>query len=160
RLQGKPIATTPFGAGVTKVLRFAPPRGYHDVYKFSGSIVCDVRSLGAGPLAPRPSLPFQVRHQEAAMGQKGQPPAGGGSRLRRSRSRGLRWTVPGLLALVAPGEAQRSSSVLGTVVSSGSSPPLPGAEVHVEGTRRGPLPDAIGRFGLTGLPGSQVTINV
>src|SRR5690606_28068231 len=159
-LKGKPIATTPFGAGVTKVLRFAPPRGYHDVYKFSGSIVCDVRSLGAGPLARRPSLPFQVRHQEAVMRQKGQPPARGWTRVRRSLSRGLCWTVPALLALVAPVEAQQSSSVLGTVVSSGSLRPLAGAQVYVEGTDRGTLTDANGRFALTGLSGSQVTINV
>src|SRR5690606_31317646 len=112
RLQGKPIATTPFGAGVTKVLRFAPPRGYHDVDNVSGSIACDVRSHGAGPLARRPFLTFQVRHQEAVMRQKGQPPARGWKRVRRSLSRGLRWTVPALLALVAPVEAQQSSSVL------------------------------------------------
>src|SRR5690606_5655710 len=160
RLQGKPIATTPFGAGVTKVLRFAPSRGYHDVYKFSGSIVCDVRSLGAGPLARRPSLPFQVRHQEAVMRQKCQPPARGWTRVRRSLSRGLCWTVPALLALVVSVEAQQSSSVLGTVVSSGSLRPLAGAQVYVEGTDRGTLTDANGRFALTGLSGSQVTINV
>lgn len=94
------------------------------------------------------------------MRQKGQPPARGWTRVRRSLSRGLCWTVPALLALVAPVEAQQSSSVLGTVVSSGSLRPLAGAQVYVEGTDRGTLTDANGRFALTGLSGSQVTINV
>lgn len=69
------------------------------------------------------------------MRQKGQPPARGWTRLRRSLSPGLCWTVAALLALAAPAEAQ-SGSVIGTVVSSGSLRPLSGAQVFAAGTDR------------------------
>ncbi|HEU5209649.1 MAG TPA: SusC/RagA family TonB-linked outer membrane protein [Longimicrobiales bacterium] len=93
------------------------------------------------------------------MRQKGQPPARGWTRLRRSLSPGLCWTVAALLALAAPAEAQ-SGSVIGTVVSSGSLRPLSGAQVFAAGTDRGTVTDANGRFALTGLTGAQVTVNV
>ncbi len=93
------------------------------------------------------------------MRQKGQPPARGWMRMRRSLSPGLCLAVAGLLALAAPAAGQ-SGSVIGTVVSSGSLRPLAGAQVYAEGTDRGTVTDANGRFALTGLTGAQVMVRV
>ncbi|MGH7447854.1 MAG: carboxypeptidase-like regulatory domain-containing protein, partial [Longimicrobiales bacterium] len=60
-----------------------------------------------------------------------------------------------LAAGVSPAQAQ-SNSVMGTVVTSSSLRPLAGVQVVIEGTDRGTVTDANGRFLFTGVPGTEV----
>ncbi|HET7274054.1 MAG TPA: carboxypeptidase-like regulatory domain-containing protein, partial [Longimicrobiaceae bacterium] len=54
----------------------------------------------------------------------------------------------------------QQGTVSGTVVSDGSLRPLAGAQVVAEGTGLGTIADANGRFMITGLSGSEVTLQV
>lgn len=51
-------------------------------------------------------------------------------------------------------------SIAGMVVATGTEAPISGARIIVQGTSRGVLSDANGRFRLTGLSGSEITIEV
>ena len=70
--------------------------------------------------------------------------------------------LPALLlclpALADPGAAQ--DRLAGRVVNAASRQPLPGAQVVIEGTERGTLTDARGRFLLMNVPEEQVTLRV
>jgi TonB-linked SusC/RagA family outer membrane protein len=68
-------------------------------------------------------------------------------------------TLLALGSLAAPAPAQ-DASVSGTVVHEQTLRPLSGAQVVVEGTGRGTITDARGRFLITGLTGGQVTLRV
>ncbi|MEO5816881.1 MAG: SusC/RagA family TonB-linked outer membrane protein [Gemmatimonadaceae bacterium] len=75
-----------------------------------------------------------------------------------------RTTIAAALAaamLVSPRLARgQSGTVAGTVIADGSRRPLAGVQVTVQGDRsRGVLTDANGRFRLTGVAGSGVTLN-
>ena len=82
------------------------------------------------------------------------------------RSRLGRW-LGGLLALgllVVPVAttmaAAQSTSIGGTVVHEGTLRPIAGAQVVVEGTGRGTITDAAGRFLVTGLSGAEAQLQV
>ncbi len=66
------------------------------------------------------------------------------------------------LALVTSGSAAsaQGTSISGTVVGSGSSNPIPAAQVLVSGTTLGTTTDANGRFRIGGLSGESVTLDV
>jgi TonB-linked SusC/RagA family outer membrane protein len=64
------------------------------------------------------------------------------------------------LASAAPAFAQQPNVVGGTVVESKSMRPLSGAQVVIQGQGRGVLTDVNGRFRITGVTGSDVTIEV
>ena len=84
--------------------------------------------------------------------------------------RPLLWTgrVVGVIAAVCamwmaaaiPSPAQQGGTLAGTVVNEASLEPLAGAQVLVEGTGRGTLTDASGRFLLTGVDGTQANLRV
>ena len=66
-----------------------------------------------------------------------------------------------LLFAGAPYLARAQDVVAGTVVVGGSQRPLPGAQVSIEGQAgKGASADANGRFRVTGVTGTQVTLNV
>jgi len=66
-----------------------------------------------------------------------------------------------LLLSAAPYLARAQDVVAGTIVVGGSQRPLPGAQVSIEGqTGKGATADANGRFRVTGVTGTQVTLNV
>jgi TonB-linked SusC/RagA family outer membrane protein len=66
----------------------------------------------------------------------------------------------GMLALdQAPAHAQQGT-VAGVVIAETSLRPLAGAQVTVEGTQRGTIADASGRFVIPGLTGTEVTLRV
>ncbi len=66
-----------------------------------------------------------------------------------------------LLLSAAPYLARAQDVVAGTSVVGGSQRPLPGAQVSIEGqTGKGATADANGRFRVTGVTGTQVTLNV
>jgi TonB-linked SusC/RagA family outer membrane protein len=66
-----------------------------------------------------------------------------------------------MLGLAPPAAlAQQPGSVAGQVVAEQSLRPLGGAQVTVEGTQRGTIADANGRFVIPGLPAGQVTLRV
>jgi TonB-dependent starch-binding outer membrane protein SusC len=62
--------------------------------------------------------------------------------------------LPGLLA------AQQTGSVTGTVIDAVNRLPIAGAQVSVEGTQRGSLTDARGRFLIVGVPAGTHTVRV
>jgi TonB-linked SusC/RagA family outer membrane protein len=64
------------------------------------------------------------------------------------------------LLLLAAGEVAAQTSVSGTVVSERTQRPLVGAQVVVQGTSRGTITDANGRFVIVNVPGQQATIRV
>jgi len=66
----------------------------------------------------------------------------------------------GSLAVPAPGLAQGTGTVRGTVVQAGTAQPVVGAQVSVPGTTRGGLTDSNGAFLITGVPSGQVTVRV
>jgi TonB-linked SusC/RagA family outer membrane protein len=66
----------------------------------------------------------------------------------------------GLLALDRTAATAQQGTVAGTVVVEATMRPLPGAQVTVEGTQRGTITDASGRFVIPGLTGTQVTLRV
>ncbi len=89
------------------------------------------------------------------------PRSGGGGR--RGRLAGVAWTASlavALLTLAAPSLVAQGGSVGGTVVEAKTLRPLAGAQVVVQGTSRGALTDANGRFLVTGLTGGEVTLHV
>lgn len=66
-----------------------------------------------------------------------------------------------LLGAMGAGPALAQQGVVaGTVVASTSLQPLAGAQVVVTGTELGTLTDAAGRFSFTGVPGTEVTLQV
>lgn len=65
-----------------------------------------------------------------------------------------------LLALPSAPAAAQQGSIAGVVVAEQSLRPLAGAQVTVEGTERGTITDAAGRFLLTGIPGTAATLRV
>ena len=77
----------------------------------------------------------------------------------------LRLAVASSLALVAPLTLARTASaqqgtVAGIVVVEGSQRPLPGAQVTIQGdASRGAIADASGRFRISGLAGTSVTLD-
>src|SRR5262245_2614236 len=60
-----------------------------------------------------------------------------------------------LLAFPVPAHTR---SITGTVVDKFGRQPLNGVQVNVEGTQRGGLTDARGRFNISGVPAGQVTL--
>lgn len=89
---------------------------------------------------------------------------GSGPRSRPSRgvaSRVLRFAGLAVLFFMSPAVlSAQQGSVGGTVVADPSLRPLAGAQVVVEGTGRGTLTDANGRFLVVGLSGTEVTLRV
>ena len=77
----------------------------------------------------------------------------------RSWLRPLALVATALLAAAQPALAQ-TGSITGIVVASGSSNPIPAAQVNVAGTSIGTTTDANGRFRLGGLSGASVTLEV
>jgi TonB-dependent starch-binding outer membrane protein SusC len=80
----------------------------------------------------------------------------------RSRALGL---VPALALaglLASPGllTAQDTGSVTGTVIDAVNRQPIAGAQVSVEGTQRGSLTEARGRFLILGVPAGTHTVRV
>jgi TonB-linked SusC/RagA family outer membrane protein len=65
-----------------------------------------------------------------------------------------------LLVLLGSTTALAQTAISGTVVSERTQRPLVGAQVVAEGTGRGTLTDAAGRFVLLGVPGTQTTLRV
>ncbi|MBI4419806.1 MAG: SusC/RagA family TonB-linked outer membrane protein [Gemmatimonadetes bacterium] len=79
-------------------------------------------------------------------------------------SRHVRWSVM-VVALLMAGRAPAAAeaqqgSVSGVVVDERTQTPLPNVPVAVEGSRETARTDGVGRFTLTGLTGSQVTLRV
>lgn len=75
-----------------------------------------------------------------------------------------RWLIPSyaVVALVlstVPLHAQ-AGAVAGTVVTAGSLQPVAGAQVVVQGSGRGTITDAQGRFSIPDVPGPQATLRV
>ena len=65
-----------------------------------------------------------------------------------------------LLALMTAGAAGAQEGVVAGVVTGAGSQPLPSAQISVEGTNRGAVTDANGRFRIERLAGDQVTLEV
>jgi TonB-linked SusC/RagA family outer membrane protein len=76
------------------------------------------------------------------------------------RAASLAFTLAAFLG-AAPANAQNAGSVSGTVVVEGAQRPLPGAQISIEGqTDKNTVTDASGRFRITGLTGTNVTVSV
>lgn len=71
---------------------------------------------------------------------------------------GVLAVLPGVVAAQDP--AARTAIISGTVVASPSLRPLEGAQLQVAGTQQGTMSDASGRFRLTQLAGSSVSVVV
>ena len=67
-------------------------------------------------------------------------------------------TVLLLCAASSPSSAQATGTIAGTVVHAGSGTPIVNASITVQGTGRGALSDASGRFRITGLSGTEVML--
>ena len=84
--------------------------------------------------------------------------------VRRRRSphiANIALTLAALLSAAPIAAQTQQGTVSGTVLVEGAQRPLPGAQVTVEGqTTGGTATDASGRFRLTGLTGTTVTLNV
>ncbi len=65
-----------------------------------------------------------------------------------------------LLVVLGGTTARAQTAISGTVVSERTQRPLVGAQVLAQGTGRGTLTDAAGRFVLLGVPGTQTTLRV
>jgi TonB-linked SusC/RagA family outer membrane protein len=80
----------------------------------------------------------------------------------RPGRRSLLWPAAlAVLVLLAGAEtAAAQATVSGTVVSERTQRPLAGAQVVVEGTNRGTITDASGRFVILNVPGEQATLRV
>ena len=85
----------------------------------------------------------------------------------RSRAASSRWLLVSVLALLPrlalaqdPGAGARTGIITGTVIASGSLRPLQGAQLQVAGTSTGTMTDANGRFRLTQLSGTSVSVIV
>jgi TonB-dependent SusC/RagA subfamily outer membrane receptor len=68
--------------------------------------------------------------------------------------------LAGALALPSLLDAQQTGSVTGTVVDATNRQPLSGAQVSIEGTQRGALSDARGRFLILQVPAGAQTVRV
>ncbi|HSL69156.1 MAG TPA: carboxypeptidase-like regulatory domain-containing protein, partial [Longimicrobiales bacterium] len=79
--------------------------------------------------------------------------------LRQHLAVGILLGCVSLVAGVSRGAAQEST-IAGTVVESKSLKPLAGAQVLVQGQGRGVLSDANGRFRITGVTGTDVTLEI
>ncbi len=112
-------------------------------------------------------------HVVSSISRRAHRPTAAGSdvepRIRRSRppsSLRRRLASATALALVALGAmpalvAAQENVVAGTVVAERSDRPIAGAQVSVQGeVGRGSVADASGRFRITGITGSTVTLNV
>lgn len=80
-----------------------------------------------------------------------------------TRRTSVRWqvTLGSLVAaalLALPVSAQQTGGVTGTVVDKSGKQPLNGVQVSIDGTQRGTLTDARGRFSILGIPGGQLTL--
>lgn len=95
---------------------------------------------------------------DRSVGLPGQPPGGITRPLTSVASRLLYLLLP-LVCIALPALAQ-DGAVEGVVVSEQSQRPLSGAQVAVEGTGQGTLTDADGRFRITGIEGTEVTLRV
>ncbi len=85
----------------------------------------------------------------------------GGKRRRRLPDLGPAVAVlVTLLILVSSPVVAQQGSVGGVVIHEQTGRPLPGAQVLVEGTGRGTLTDAQGRFLVPGVPGTTATLRV
>src|SRR5687768_13433400 len=87
-----------------------------------------------------------------------------GKAIRTGRRASLRswlcsWLAGLLCALALPVQAQQSV-ISGTVIDARTRAPLGGAVVSLAGRTIGALTDADGRFRLTNLSGSEVTLQV
>lgn len=76
--------------------------------------------------------------------------------------RALGFALAVVLLSAIPAQAQEAGSgrIIGTVVSSETGQPLPSAQVSIEGTNRGTLTDARGRFILSGVPAGTQRVMV
>ena len=65
------------------------------------------------------------------------------------------------MLVASPGTARaQEGTISGTVVDAGAQRPLPGVQVSVQGqVGKGAVTDANGRFHITGVPGTSVTLN-
>jgi TonB-linked SusC/RagA family outer membrane protein len=87
------------------------------------------------------------------------PPSGRASRINIARA------LAGALAILAAAVAPRplhaqDNSIAGRVQVSGTNEPLPAAQISVSGGTQGAATDDQGRFRITGLSGTTVTLNV
>src|SRR5688572_24810262 len=65
-----------------------------------------------------------------------------------------------LFAIPVALPAQQTDVVAGVVVDAATLTPLDGVQVGVEGTQLGGVTDAAGRFRITGVSGTQVTLQL
>src|SRR5436305_9385688 len=80
--------------------------------------------------------------------------------VRRRRLFGAPWLTLTLALVIANIAAAQQGTVAGTVVVEGSQRPLPGAQITIQGdASRGAISDASGRFRITGLSGTSVTLD-
>src|SRR5689334_10902682 len=77
-------------------------------------------------------------------------------------SRALATSALAILASVSAPRQLRAqdNSISGRVQVSGTNEPLPAAQISVSGSTQGAASDDQGRFRITGLTGSNVTLNV
>lgn len=91
--------------------------------------------------------------------------SGPAGHLGGTHSRDRSWLISALTlslltVLGATAASAQEGIVAGTVVSESSRQPVAGAQILVAGTRLGGSTDASGRFRITGLTGTQVTLDV
>jgi TonB-dependent SusC/RagA subfamily outer membrane receptor len=79
--------------------------------------------------------------------------------VRARAGRALASVIIALVLNVSVASAQQGT-VAGVVVAEATQQPLAGVQILVEGTSRGALTDASGRFRIDGLTGSEVTLRV
>ncbi len=99
-----------------------------------------------------------MRRVKRSVGEVWRDIRGGGRSLERTPCLVLLACL--LLAVAIPVAAQEQGSVGGVVVHEQTLRPLAGAQVMVEGTGRGTLTDAQGRFLIPGLTGTAATLRV
>lgn len=82
------------------------------------------------------------------------------SSSRRGLSSSLSLALAAFLGFAGATEAQQVGTVTGTVIDGTNMRPLNGAQVSIEGTSRGSLADARGRFLIPGVPAGTHTVRV
>ncbi|MEX2528256.1 MAG: TonB-dependent receptor [Gemmatimonadota bacterium] len=82
------------------------------------------------------------------------------SSSRRGLSSSLSLALAAFLGFAGATEAQQVGTVTGTVIDGTNMRPLNGAQVSIEGTSRGALADARGRFLITNVPAGTQSVRV